>query len=140
MNKSPAPVQSEASESCGNRIDSFLLCFNGEAAGLHSADISGTIITDGCLVLSTQRRSGDETRALPAHAGAAGLILIVITMGALWRHDPSWFFSPVEPRHTELSAARAEVWTLDTHLDGPSVALTDWLRNLWVLHTVVSYQ
>ena len=92
MNKSHAPVQSEASESCGNRIDSFLLCFNGEAAGLHSADISGTIITDGCLVLSTQRRSGDETRALPAHAGAAGLILIVITMGALWRHDPSWFF------------------------------------------------
>jgi 4-amino-4-deoxy-L-arabinose transferase-like glycosyltransferase len=79
-------------------------------------------------------------RLMAAFAGAAGLILIVITMGALWRHDPSWFFSPVEPRHTELSAARAEVWTLDTHLDRPSVALTDWLRNLWVLHTVVSYQ
>ena len=33
---------------------------------------------------------------MAAFAGAAGLILIVITMGALWRHDPSWFFSPVE--------------------------------------------
>jgi len=27
MNKSPAPVQSEASESCGNRIDSSILHF-----------------------------------------------------------------------------------------------------------------
>jgi hypothetical protein len=36
-------------------------------------------------------------RLMAAFAGAAGLILIVITMGALWRHDPSWFFSPVEP-------------------------------------------
>jgi hypothetical protein len=77
----------------------FLLCFNGEAAGLHSANISGTIITDGCLVLQHNAAAGTRRvlyRLMAAFAGAAGLILIVITMGALWRHDPSWFFSPVE--------------------------------------------
>jgi 4-amino-4-deoxy-L-arabinose transferase-like glycosyltransferase len=35
-------------------------------------------------------------RFMAALAGAAGLLLIVVTLGALWSHDPGWFFSPVE--------------------------------------------
>jgi 4-amino-4-deoxy-L-arabinose transferase-like glycosyltransferase len=35
-------------------------------------------------------------RFMAALAGAAGLMLIVLTLGALWSHDPGWFFSPVE--------------------------------------------
>src|SRR5262249_24100930 len=35
-------------------------------------------------------------RVMAAFAGAVAVILIVITVGALWSHDPSWFFSPVE--------------------------------------------
>ena len=35
-------------------------------------------------------------RLMAAFAGAAGLMLIVVTLGALWSHDPGWFFSPVE--------------------------------------------
>ena len=35
-------------------------------------------------------------RLMAALAGAAGLMLIVVTLGALWSHDPGWFFSPVE--------------------------------------------
>ena len=35
-------------------------------------------------------------RLMAAFAAAAGLMLVVITVGALWSHDPGWFFSPVE--------------------------------------------
>lgn len=35
-------------------------------------------------------------RFIAALAGAVGLTLIIITVGALWSHDPGWFFSPVE--------------------------------------------
>ncbi len=35
-------------------------------------------------------------RFLAALAGATGLTLIIVTLGALWSHDPGWFFSPVE--------------------------------------------
>jgi 4-amino-4-deoxy-L-arabinose transferase-like glycosyltransferase len=35
-------------------------------------------------------------RLMAAFAGAAGLMLIVVTLGAWWSHDPGWFFSPVE--------------------------------------------
>jgi hypothetical protein len=35
-------------------------------------------------------------RLMAVFAGAVALMLIVITVGALWSHDPSWFFSPVE--------------------------------------------
>ena len=92
----------------------------GKRPVLHSADISGISLLMAVWFFQ-HNCNGTRQRALPAHggiAGAAGLILIVITMGALWRHDPSWFFSPVEPRHTGSYQRRErEVWTLDTHLD-----------------------
>jgi 4-amino-4-deoxy-L-arabinose transferase-like glycosyltransferase len=35
-------------------------------------------------------------RALAVVAGATGLVLFIITLGALWNHDPGWFFAPIE--------------------------------------------
>jgi 4-amino-4-deoxy-L-arabinose transferase-like glycosyltransferase len=35
-------------------------------------------------------------RALAVVAGVAGLVLFIITLGALWNHDPGWFFAPIE--------------------------------------------
>ena len=35
-------------------------------------------------------------RSFAVVAGVAGLMLFIITLGALWNHDPGWFFSPIE--------------------------------------------
>ena len=35
-------------------------------------------------------------RSIAVVAGVAGLVLFVITLGALWNHDPGWFFAPIE--------------------------------------------
>lgn len=35
-------------------------------------------------------------RAIAAVAGIVGLVLVVITLGGLWNHDPGWFFTPIE--------------------------------------------
>ena len=35
-------------------------------------------------------------RAIAIFAGASGLILLLITLGDYWSHDPGWFFSPIE--------------------------------------------
>ena len=35
-------------------------------------------------------------RSIAVVAGVAGLILIIVTLGALWNHDPGWFFAPIE--------------------------------------------
>jgi 4-amino-4-deoxy-L-arabinose transferase-like glycosyltransferase len=35
-------------------------------------------------------------RAIAIVAGTVGLVLVVITLGGLWNHDPGWFFTPIE--------------------------------------------
>jgi 4-amino-4-deoxy-L-arabinose transferase-like glycosyltransferase len=35
-------------------------------------------------------------RAIAAVAAVVGLVLLVITIGGLWNHEPGWFFSPIE--------------------------------------------
>ena len=35
-------------------------------------------------------------RAIAVFAGFTGALLLVITLGALWSHDPGWFFAPIE--------------------------------------------
>ena len=35
-------------------------------------------------------------RAIAIFAGVVGLVLLVITVGAFWNHDPGWFFTPIE--------------------------------------------
>lgn len=35
-------------------------------------------------------------RAISVFAGFTGTLLLVITLGAVWSHDPGWFFSPIE--------------------------------------------
>lgn len=35
-------------------------------------------------------------RALAVVAGVTGLVLFIVTLGALWNHDPGWFFAPIE--------------------------------------------
>jgi hypothetical protein len=35
-------------------------------------------------------------RSIAVVAGVAGLVLFMITLGALWNHDPGWFFAPIE--------------------------------------------
>ena len=35
-------------------------------------------------------------RAISTLAAGIGFLLLVITLGALWNHDPGWFFAPIE--------------------------------------------
>jgi hypothetical protein len=35
-------------------------------------------------------------RAIAIFAGVVGLVLLVITVGGFWNHDPGWFFTPIE--------------------------------------------
>jgi hypothetical protein len=35
-------------------------------------------------------------RAIAITAGVVGVILLVITLGGLWNHEPGWFFTPIE--------------------------------------------
>jgi len=35
-------------------------------------------------------------RAIAIVAGTVGLVLVVITLGGFWNHDPGWFFTPIE--------------------------------------------
>jgi len=35
-------------------------------------------------------------RCIGVTAGVMGLLLFVMTLGALWNHDPGWFFAPIE--------------------------------------------
>jgi hypothetical protein len=35
-------------------------------------------------------------RSIAAFAAVSGVLLLVVTLGALWSHDPAWFFAPVE--------------------------------------------
>jgi hypothetical protein len=35
-------------------------------------------------------------RCIGAFAAITGFLLLVITLGALWSHDPGWFFEPIE--------------------------------------------
>jgi 4-amino-4-deoxy-L-arabinose transferase-like glycosyltransferase len=35
-------------------------------------------------------------RSIGAFAAITGFLLLVITLGALWSHDPGWFFAPIE--------------------------------------------
>ena len=35
-------------------------------------------------------------RAIALVVGTVGLVLVVITLGGLWNHDPGWFFTPIE--------------------------------------------
>ena len=35
-------------------------------------------------------------RSIGAFAAITGFLLLIITLGALWSHDPGWFFAPIE--------------------------------------------
>ena len=35
-------------------------------------------------------------RSIAAFAAVSGVLLLVVTLGALWSHDPAWFLAPVE--------------------------------------------
>jgi 4-amino-4-deoxy-L-arabinose transferase-like glycosyltransferase len=35
-------------------------------------------------------------RFIAVTAGVVGLLLLIITLGAMWNHDPGWFFAPFE--------------------------------------------
>jgi hypothetical protein len=35
-------------------------------------------------------------RSIAGGAGVVGIVLLIITVGALWNHDPEWFFTPIE--------------------------------------------
>jgi len=35
-------------------------------------------------------------RSIAAFAAVIGVLLLVVTLGALWNHDPAWFLAPVE--------------------------------------------
>jgi len=35
-------------------------------------------------------------RSIAVVAGVVGLVLLIITVGALWNRDPEWFFTPIE--------------------------------------------
>ena len=35
-------------------------------------------------------------RSIAAFAAVSGFLLLVVTLGALWNHDPAWFFTPIE--------------------------------------------
>jgi 4-amino-4-deoxy-L-arabinose transferase-like glycosyltransferase len=35
-------------------------------------------------------------RSIAAFAAVSGVLLLVVTLGALWNHDPAWFLAPVE--------------------------------------------
>ena len=35
-------------------------------------------------------------RLIAAFAAVSGFLLLIVTLGALWSHDPAWFFTPVE--------------------------------------------
>ena len=35
-------------------------------------------------------------RAIAIGAGFTGLLLLMITLGAVWKHDPGWLFAPIE--------------------------------------------
>jgi 4-amino-4-deoxy-L-arabinose transferase-like glycosyltransferase len=35
-------------------------------------------------------------RSIAVVAGVAGLVLFIITLGAMWNHDPGWFFAAIE--------------------------------------------
>jgi hypothetical protein len=36
-------------------------------------------------------------RVIALISASFGIILLIITLGGLWNHDPGWFFSPIEP-------------------------------------------
>jgi len=35
-------------------------------------------------------------RSIAAFSAVSGFVLLIVTLGALWNHDPAWFFTPVE--------------------------------------------
>ncbi len=35
-------------------------------------------------------------RSIGAFAAITGFLLLIVTLGALWSHDPGWFFAPIE--------------------------------------------
>ncbi|MDZ4346404.1 MAG: glycosyltransferase family 39 protein [Candidatus Binatia bacterium] len=35
-------------------------------------------------------------RSIAVFAGVTGFLLLIVTLGALWNHDPGWFFAPIE--------------------------------------------
>ena len=35
-------------------------------------------------------------RFIAAFAAVSGILLLIVTLGALWSHDPAWFFTPLE--------------------------------------------
>jgi len=48
-------------------------------------------------------------RVVAAFAGIVGIVLLVITFGALWNHEPGWFFSLVAPLLKPKDRANLEV-------------------------------
>ena len=54
-------------------------------------------------------------RCFGAFAALTGGLLLVITLGALWSHDPGWFFAPIEGFLRPKD--RANVMAVRNHLD-----------------------
>jgi 4-amino-4-deoxy-L-arabinose transferase-like glycosyltransferase len=87
--------------------------------------------------------SGGRTllyRCIAIVAGFTGLLLLMITLGALWNHDPGWLFAPVETLlkqkdRANLLAIRSQLGTLGwsfTIVSLLSSALWLWLAgDLW---------
>ena len=79
-------------------------------------------------------------RAIAIVAGFTGLLLLMITLGAVWKHDPGWLFAPIETLlkqkdRANFLAIRRQLGTFGwsfTIVSLMSSALWLWLaRDLW---------
>ena len=80
-------------------------------------------------------------RCVAIVAGFTGVLLLVITVGAMWNHDPGWFFAPIErllkaKDRANLMVVRNELaafgWSF-TVVSLLSATLWTWLaRELWL--------
>ena len=79
-------------------------------------------------------------RCIAIFAGFTGLLLLMITLGAVWNHDPGWLFAPIETLlkqkdRANFLAIRSQLGALGwsfTIVSLMSSALWLWLaRDLW---------
>ena len=61
-------------------------------------------------------------RSIAAFAAVSGVLLLIVTLGALWNHDPAWFFAPIE--RLLKPKDRANLLVVKTAIAGFGVAFT----------------
>jgi 4-amino-4-deoxy-L-arabinose transferase-like glycosyltransferase len=61
-------------------------------------------------------------RSIAVFAAVSGVLLLIVTLGALWNHDPAWFFTPVE--RFLKPKDRANLLVVKNALAGLGVAFT----------------